>query len=258
MNFRVFLSSFLFNESKISENLRQVEDAVDMAFKRDCHLICFPECALTGLPTEDYEKDFTLATEIPGRLTRKITTIARKYHIFIAIGLLEKAEGKIYDSAVLFNEWGKIVLKYRRINHQWHSHNLPKNLYVEGKDFNTCLTPFGKIAFAICGDIFDDNVIKLIKEAKLDFLIVPMSRSFGRDCLNKKDWEKREKFVYARQIAIMGVNSLLVNAFEPRPHGSFGGSLIIATNGQIIAETKIGKPSYLCKYLSAHSVQNGK
>ncbi|MGQ9535167.1 MAG: carbon-nitrogen hydrolase family protein [bacterium] len=248
------MSSFLFSESKISENLREVETAVKRAFKSHCHLICFPECALTGLPTEDYKRDYFLATEIPGRIIRKISIIARKYHIFIAIGLLEKDRRKIYDSAVLFNDMGEIILKYRRINHQWHSHEVSKDLYTEGKSLNTCLTPFGKIGFAICGDIFDDRVIKMIKNAKPDFLIIPMSRSFGGGCLNKKDWEKREKFAYACQIARIGVVSLLVNAFEPGPNGSFGGALIIAHDGKIIAETKIGIPSYLYKMLPAYSL----
>lgn len=124
----------------------------------------------------------------------------------------------------------------------------------------TCLTPFGKIAFAICGDMFDDRVVKMIKAAKPNYLIVPMSRSFGGDCHDKEEWEKEEKWVYAQQVAKIGVPALLINAFESDKDGSFGGSLIISRDGEIIAETKIGQPSTLISELpsSPNSGHKGK
>lgn len=253
MDFKVFLSSFLFKQSGIEENLTQVEDSVKIAYKKHCQLIFFPECALTGLPTEDYKKDISLAVKVPGKLTGRIGAIAKRYRIYIAIGILEKEKEKIYDSAVLFSDTGEIILKYRRINPQWHSRKVSKDLYAEGKDLHVCLTPFGKLAFAICGDIFDNSVLKMLKKEKPDYLLVPMSRSFGGGCFNKEDWERKEKFVYARQIARIGVTTFLVNTFEPGTDGSFGGALIIAQNGRIIAETKIGKPAYLYKCLSLFS-----
>lgn len=252
MDFKVFLSSFLFKQSGIYENLMQVEDSVKMAYKKHCQLICFPECALTGLPTEDYKKDISLAVKIPGKLTGRIGAIAKRYHIYIAIGILEKRKEKIFDSAVLFSNRGEIILKYRRINPQWHSRRVPKDLYAEGKDLPSCLTPFGKLAFAICGDIFDKSVLKMLKKEKPDYLLVPMSRSFGGGCFNKKDWERKEKFVYARQIAWIGVATFLVNAFEPGPDGSFGGALIIAKDGKIIAETEIGRATHLYKFIHSY------
>ncbi len=252
MNFKVFLSSFLFKQSGIEENIMQVEDSVKMAYKKHCQLICFPECALTGLPTEDYKKNISLAIKIPGKLTGRIGAIAKRYRIYIAIGILEKEKEKIYDSALLFSDMGEIILKYRRINPQWHSRRVPKDLYVEGKDLPSCLTPFGKLAFAICGDIFDNSVVKILKKEKFDYLIVPMSRSFGGSCNNKKDWERKEKFVYARQIAKTGVTTFLVNAFEPIPGGSFGGTLIIAKDGKIIAETEIGRATHLYKFIHSY------
>jgi predicted amidohydrolase len=78
-----------------------------------------------------------------------------------------------------------------------------------------------------------------------------MSRSFGGDCHNKEQWVKREKWVYARQVASIGVTSLLINAFEPGEDGSFGGSLIISQDGKIIAETEIEQPSTLIYELEA-------
>ena len=243
-SFKIALVSFLFESDK-EKNLLSLVDAVKNAHNSGCRLICFPECALTGLPSEDYKTDIEMATEIPGGITDKVGHFSKADVLYIATGLLERRDGRLYDTGILFDDMGKIILKYRRINHQWHSQNVSKNLYVEGTEFNTCSTVFGKIAFAICGDVFDDKIVRIIKEAKCDYLIVPMSRSFGEDCHNKEQWKKEEKWVYARQVARIGVTTFLINAFEPEKNGSFGGSLIISQDGDIITETEIGQPSTL-------------
>lgn len=133
--FKVALVSFLF-DLDVERNLSAIADAVENARAKGCKLICFPECALTGLPKasspEDYEFDIKLATEIPGDITDKIGKLARTAEIYIAISLLEKSQGKLYDTAVLFNDKGEIVLKYRRINPQWHGQNAPKNPICRG------------------------------------------------------------------------------------------------------------------------------
>lgn len=243
-SFKVALVS-LSLKSDVEKNLLTIAESVKNAQREGCRLICFPECALTGLPSEDYKADIELATEIPGDITDRIGYLSKRHSIYIAIGLLEKRDGRLFDTAVLFDDRGKIMLKYRRINPRWHGRNVSKNLYVEGTDINICSTPFGRIALAICGDIFDNEVVKRIREAKPDYLIVPMLRSFGGDCHDKEEWEKEEKRVYARQVAKIGVTALLVNAFETGEEGGFGGSLIISQDGEITAETEIGMPSTL-------------
>lgn len=86
----------------------------------------------------------------------------------------------------------------------------------------------------------------MIEKAKPDYLIIPLSRSFDEDCYDRDRWENEEKWAYVRQIARIGVTSLSVNSLEPLDRGaSFGGSLVVSRDGQVIAETKIGEPSTL-------------
>jgi N-carbamoylputrescine amidase len=243
--FKIALSSFS-SKPNIKENLKIIEKVINKAFKRNCVMVCFPECALSGLPTEDYSKDIRMATEIPGRITKRLARLAKKYNLYIAIGLLERDKKKLFDTAILFSNTGEIVLKYRRINPQWHSQQVDKRFYCEGKSFKICSTPFGKIGLVICGDMFDYKVTKLIKKLKPDYLIIPMSRSYGSGCQNRDDWNKKEKWVYARQVKRIGVDSLLINDYEPSSKdGSFGGTLVISKNGKILSETEIGKSSIL-------------
>lgn len=231
--------------SDVERNLLAIADAVERACAEECRLVCFPECALTGLvDSEDYESDIELAVEIPGDTTYEIGFLAKRYGIHIAIGILERDQERLYDTAVLFNGDGEVILKYRRINPKWHSPNVPKNLYVEGVSLNAVPTSLGKIAFAICGDMFDDTVVTMIQTAQLDYLLVPLARSFAN--YSQDWWEEEEKWAYVRQVARIGTTSFIVNSFESQARWpSFGGSLVVSSHGRIIAERPIGKPSFL-------------
>lgn len=231
--------------SDVQRNLSAVVDAVGEAHAAGCHLVCLPECALAGLVyAEDYEADIKLAVDIPGDTTDQIGVLAKRYGIHIAIGLLERDQERLYDTAVLFNRDGTIILKYRRINPKWHSPNVPENLYVEGTKFSVASTPFGRIAFAICGDMFDDTVVAMIQAARPDYLIVPLARSSAN--YTQDWWEEEEKWEYAQQIAKIGTTSFIINSFESQIRWpSFGGSLVVSSHGRIIAETRIGEPSFL-------------
>lgn len=243
--FKVALCSFLFQGNRL-KNLESMRHGVRNAARQHCNLVCFPECALSGLSADDYEKDVKLAVKIPGKVTQKIGILARTHRIYVAIGLLEQTGKRIYDSVVLFSNQGKIVLKYRRINPKWHTKNAPKSIYREGKAIKTAETPFGRVAFALCGDIFDNKVIRLLKKAKPDYLIVPMSRSFDDSSYNQKRWDKEEMKAYAAQIRTIGVTAFLINALEHQDEGAtFGGCFVISAKGQVITKTKIGKPSTL-------------
>jgi N-carbamoylputrescine amidase len=235
--------------SDIERNFSAMTDAVERAYAEECQLVCFPECALTGLiDAEDYESDIKLAVEIPGNTTDEIGLLARTHNLHIAIGILERDHERIYDTAVLFDNKGEIILKYRRINPRWHSPNAPKNLYMEGTTFDTASTSLGEIAFAICGDMFDDTVVAKIQRARADYLVVPLARSFAD--YTQTWWEKEEKWAYVQQITKIGITSFLVNSFESQAKWpSFGGSMVVSSDGRIIAETEIGEPSFLaCEF----------
>ena len=85
----------------------------------------------------------------------------------------------------------------------------------------------------------------MIRRESPDYLIVPMSRSFGGDCWCREDWHLSKKGVYAKQVKRAGVTSFLINGLESGTDGSFGGALIIASSGDILAELVIGQEGIL-------------
>jgi len=230
----------------VEMNFLTVANAVKRVATEKNNLGCFPECALGGLfEIDDYQVARNLAIEIPGKMTERIAELAKTYSIYIAIGLLERDGPKLYDSAVLFSDTGEIILRYRRINPCWRAPNTPKDKYGEGREFSAVRTPFGKIGLAICGDTGDQAVVGLIHEVKPDFLIVPRSANFNDFSYNQQRWDS-EKAVFCRQAVDIGATVFFVNAYSERNEGGdYGGSMVVSNQGQILRESKIGKPSIL-------------
>ena len=227
----------------IEENFRRILDYIKTSAEQGAEMIVFPEASLTGLLNNgNVEHDLDLSVEIPGVETDKIAGVVRKYGVYVAIGLLERDRGKIYDSSILINPEGNLILKYRRISKGWIEPNADRKIYSCGNDLEFARTEFGKITFLICGDLFYDDILKRVEESNVDYVIIPMARSF-EDCSFKQEkWDAEKSAYLDRMRRIPGI-SLLVNYFSPIDC-SFGGAMIVR-NGRIIAEKKIGKEGIL-------------
>ena len=57
-----------------------------------------------------------MATPIPGADSDRLAALARQYSMMIAIGLDEKDGGRLYDSAILMDQTGRLLWKHRKLN----------------------------------------------------------------------------------------------------------------------------------------------
>ncbi len=210
---------------------RILELAVD-AVDQGAELIVFPEAAATGLAdTGDVAHDLEIAEEVPGILSEDWRTFAKSKGVWFAAGLLERDAGKIYDSCVLFDPLGNLVLHYRRIDPHWHRPGDDASIYCVGEDLHVIRTPFGRLGVLICGDLWDDGVVERMKALGPDLLLYPFLRA--RD--PRKEWsdEFRE---YCERFRMVGAVTLAVNLFEGEEEGSaFGGAWLVDRSGRVLA-----------------------
>lgn len=76
--------------------------------------------------------------------------------------------------------------------------------------------------------------------------MVPMSRSFDGLSPDTQRWENEEREVYLEAARRVGITTVLVNALETcSPDGSFGGAMIIQTDGTLAAESPHGSDEIL-------------
>jgi predicted amidohydrolase len=219
-----------------SANLDRLGQCLEEIAHYQPDLICLPECTFTGyLYEEDDFKQF--AEPIPGPITEQMGQSARRYTTYLCFGLLEVAESGVYNSAVLLDRKGKIILKHRKIEE--------KPPFVNGDTVSSVDTELGRLGLLICGDLFNGDVIREL-EPSLNLLIVPMARSFNKRSPDVERWISEERQVYIEAVKAVGVTTLIVNALEINTDDpSFGGAMIVSADGELLAESPHGTDTVL-------------
>lgn len=173
----IAIAQILCIDGDLSGNLVRIENAIVEAREKHAEIIVFPESCLLGWINPDAHQR---ACPIPGKDSEVICKLARKYKMHICIGLDEKEGNKLYDSAILVDDEGTILLKHRKIN------VLPELMtppYSVGDDAGVVRTKFGTIGVMICADSFLENVLESMKEKKPDLLLIPYGWAAP-----EKDW----------------------------------------------------------------------
>lgn len=220
------------SQLQISANSREIPDSP--------MLVLFPETVLTGLViSDDYDTDRLYALEITSTPITQICKQAEANKIWVAFGFIELAHGALYDTALLVNDNGEIALHQRRLTKGWCNPNAPRNKYGYGTKLATTITPWGKAAFLICGDLF--HVPQIAADEKLDLLLFPYARCFGNisQPTPQQEWDINEWPAYATQVRAAGAKITLgANYIAPEKDspfgGGFGGGFIANKDGNLL------------------------
>ena len=196
-------------------------------------LVCLPECTLTGylFTEEDFAR---FAEPVPGASTRRMAELAAQWGVFLCFGLLERTAEGVYNTALLLNPAGEIVLKYRKINEKPPFQPVRiANPHDERNTIPFYEAPWGRVSILICGDLFSEAVVRQLP-AGLDYLLVPMSRAFDGVSPDPARWAREERAAYLEAARRTGAAAtLIVNARETGiPEPAFGGALAV-TAGEV-------------------------
>jgi predicted amidohydrolase len=153
--------------SDTSGNFKRIEYAIEDALKSGAELICFPETSLFGWVNPEAHK---MASPIPGESTDRLAGLARKHEVYICIGLCEKEGEKLYDSVILLDPQGTILLKHRKINILTELMDPP---YTKGSGVQVVETEFGRIGLLVCADSFVPELLDEMKKHKPDIMLIP-------------------------------------------------------------------------------------
>lgn len=216
-----------------SGNFVRIENAIIEAKEQGAEIICFPETAIFGWVNSDaHERAFS----IPGEDSDWLCALAKKYNVYLCIGLAEKNGEHLHDSVILIDDGGNILLKHRKINILTE---LMTPQYTPGNEVNAVDTRYGKIGLLICADSFLDEYVNKMKELKPDLVLIP----YGWAATEEK-WpehgKKLEKVVVkvAKTVNAPVIGTDLVGEISKGPWTGrvFGGqSVAVDKNGQIMA-----------------------
>ncbi len=160
-------------EPKVGEkdrNLKRSLEMIEQASAAGATLVVLPELCNSGYLFETRAEASALSEEIPdGPTCRAWAKAAARHKLHLVAGIAERDGRAVYNAAVVIGPQGYIGT-YRK-NHLWAAENLffePGNLGVP-----VFHSDIGRIAVAVCYDIWFPEVFRLAALQGADILCVP-------------------------------------------------------------------------------------
>lgn len=111
--------------------LKKVCDAIDEAASKGVQLIVFPETFVPYYPYfsfiqppmaqgADHLKLYEKAVVVPGSVTYAVSERARMHKMVVVLGVNERDFGSLYNTQLIFDTDGELILKRRKITPTYH------------------------------------------------------------------------------------------------------------------------------------------
>ena len=165
-----------------AENLKRAEKRIDEAAAHGAEVVLLPEAMDLGWT---HPSALSEAQPSPGGETCQIVMQKAKQHrIYICAGLVERAGETVYNSAVLINPQGEIILKHRKINEL----DIGRTYYALGDRLGVVKTDRATFGLMICADAIADGQVltRSLGHMGADVILSPCSWAVPADYNNKK------------------------------------------------------------------------
>ncbi len=155
--------------------LDKLADLTADAAQKKAELVVFPEAFIGGYPKghdfgvslgvrtpegrDEFRRYFESAIDVPGPATERIGSIARQHATYLVVGVIERAGGTLYCSALTFGPDGSLLGTHRKL--------MPTALERvvwgtgDGSTLPVVDTPLGKVGAVICWE----NYMPLLRTA---------------------------------------------------------------------------------------------
>ncbi len=167
----------------LAKNLAHAEELIHEASVNNADVVLLPEVMDLGW-THPSAKEF--AEPIPnGETCRRLCESAKKNKVYLCAGIVERDGEAIYNSAVIIDNMGKVLIKHRKLNELSIGHDV----YDQGDRLGVCHTPLGTFGLMICADAFaKDHVLsRSLCYMGADVILSPASWAVPPDHNNETD-----------------------------------------------------------------------
>ncbi|NKB71656.1 MAG: hypothetical protein GKR89_31665 [Candidatus Latescibacteria bacterium] len=177
------------SQKSLQHGVERYAGLAERACGEGAQLVTLPEiCLQWNVPGHAYEH----AVEVPGPEVERFQDIARNHGSVIAVGLNERADGAVYNSAVVIDSDGEIAGIYRKVH---LASTEAMSGIVPGNGFPVMETNIGRVGCTICMDSSAAESARMIGLNGAQFLLLPImgdhraSRwSPGAGALDEERW----------------------------------------------------------------------
>ncbi|KAB2847534.1 MAG: N-carbamoyl-D-amino-acid hydrolase [Hyphomicrobiaceae bacterium] len=245
--------------------------------RRGANFVVYPELALTTFFPRWYheerrEADHWFEREMPSAATRPLFERARTMGLGLTFGYAELTpEGRHFNTSILVTPEGRIAGKYRKVHLPGHAEYDPKRThqhlekrYFEPGDLGFPVWRFmgGIFGMCICNDRRWPETYRVMGLQGVEMVTL----GFNTPSANaEKSGEGLERRIFHHKLSVQAgayQNSTWVVAVAKAGvedgHPLFGSSLIVAPDGDIVAETKTEGDEVIVHACDLDEAQFGK
>lgn len=241
------MAGTVYNYKETFENILFL---IDEAGKNSADLTVLPECAY---PAYFLGENIDLAKEslsLNDKLISKTADLARKYNMYIALGLVICRDEKFYNSAIFFNRNGEIINTANKSNF-WH---FDEKWFTPCEEYTTFETDFGTMGMMVCADGRIPEISRILALKGAD-VIIDLA-NLGAQAFEKKDLSNQQyQFLLSTRAKENGVWLIVADkvGLECGCANYLGRSMIIDPTGKIITSATTDKQEIIYATLETNS-----
>lgn len=239
---KIALAQLLVEGGEPERNLKRAVNSIFDSREIDCDLVILPETLDLGWT---HPSAINEAQEIPGKRSEYLCNAAKDNKIWVCAGLTESDGNKVYNTAILINRLGEIVLKYRKINVL----EIALEFYNIGNSISAVETEFGLIGLNICSDNYSDSLHLAHTLSRMGSQIILSPSSWTVDfSVTENDDPYSEKWIspykYITNLynnAMIGVTSVGYIVGGPYEGKKSVGCSLVVVNGETISTSRFNE-----------------
>jgi len=223
------------------DNLGHAIHKIRSIAEKGAQIICLQElfCSKYFCQSENH-KNFSLAEKIPGRISEKMSLLARELSIVLIVPLFEKrSEGIYHNTAVVIDADGSTAGKYRKMHIPDDPLFYEKFYFTPGDTgFKSFSTRYGRVGVLICWDQWFPEAARLIALSGADFIFYPTAIGFSEEDTSEERSQSDAWETIQRSHAIAnGVFTIAVNRVGKEGEIQFWGrSFVSDPFGKILVQ----------------------
>ncbi|MEM7385091.1 MAG: carbon-nitrogen hydrolase family protein [Verrucomicrobiota bacterium] len=177
MSFRLALIQMAVTGGDPATNLSCAEKLGAEACAAGADFLLLPEALDLGWT---HPSALTAGEPVPGgEPCQRLADLAARHSVYLCAGLTEKDGDRVYNTAVVFDRSGTLLLKHRKLNELEIGHVC----YDQGGSLVVCPTEFGMLGVMICADAFarDEVISRTLGYLGADFILSPCAWAVPAD-----------------------------------------------------------------------------
>jgi len=226
------------------ENLAKALSLAEKAAKKGAKIVCLPELFRTRyFPQRRRGRSTPFCESVPGESTRAFAALARKYDIAVIVPICERTKnGRLYNSAVVVNERGRLLPTYRKAHIPHDPDFWEKDYFAPGEAYRVYRAKGAAFAVLICYDQWFPEAARAVSLAGADIIFYPTAIAHRiRHDEKEGDWADGWQIVMRGHAIANAVHVAAVNRTGREERLEFFGNSFIADSFGKVVKRASGK-----------------